>query len=102
MTEYVNLDTGEIVGGEQEQEKPTLAQLVERAAGLKSQAISIAEDITELADKAKELYGTSKRDFNAFVKYTVLKDINADIADLTATKEALERITAEDSSGEAD
>ena len=91
MSEMIDYETGEIIENE-DQEKPTLKELVERGVNLKRQAISIAEDIAEIAEQAKELYGTSKRDYNAFIKYTILKDIEVEIEALNETKIKLQNL----------
>lgn len=90
----IDYETGEIIENE-DQEKPTLKELVERGVNLKRQAISIAEDIAEIAEQAKELYNTSKRDYNAFIKYTILKDIEEEIEALNDTKTKLQNLDSE-------
>lgn len=87
----IDYETGEIIEND-EQEKPTLKELVERGVNLKRQAISIAEDIAEIAEQAKDLYNTSKRDYNAFIKYTILKDIEVEIEALNETKIKLQNL----------
>lgn len=94
MSEMIDYETGEIIENE-EQEKPTLKELVERGVNLKRQAISIAEDIAEIAEQAKDLYNTSKRDYNAFIKYTILKDIEEEIEALNDTKTKLQNLDNE-------
>lgn len=91
MSEMIDYETGEIIEND-EQEKPTLKELVERGVNLKRQAISIAEDIAEIAEQAKDLYNTSKRDYNAFIKYTILKDIEVEIEALNETKIKLQNL----------
>lgn len=90
----IDYETGEIIENE-DQEKPTLKELVDRGVNLKRQAISIAEDIADIAEQAKELYGTSKRDYNAFIKYTILKDIEQEIEALNDTKAKLQNLDNE-------
>lgn len=90
----IDYETGEIIENE-DQEKPTLKELVDRGVNLKRQAISIAEDIAEIAEQAKELYNTSKRDYNAFIKYTILKDIEEEIEALNDTKTKLQNLDNE-------
>lgn len=94
MSEMIDYETGEIIdnGANSEEDKPTLKELVERGVNLKRQAISIAEDIAEIAEQAKELYNTSKRDYNAFIKYTILKDIEVEIEALNETKIKLQNL----------
>ena len=94
MSETIDYETGEIIENE-DQEKPTLKELVDRGVNLKRQAISIAEDIADIAEQAKELYGTSKRDYNAFIKYTILKDIEQEIEALNDTKTKLQNLDNE-------
>lgn len=94
MSEMIDYETGEIIEND-EQEKPTLKELVERGVNLKRQAISIAEDIAEIAEQAKDLYNTSKRDYNAFIKYTILKDIEEEIEALNDTKTKLQNLDNE-------
>lgn len=94
MSEMIDYETGEIIENE-DQEKPTLKELVERGVNLKRQAISIAEDIAEIAEQAKDLYNTSKRDYNAFIKYTILKDIEEEIEALNDTKTKLQNLDNE-------
>ena len=94
MSEMIDYETGEIIENE-DQEKPTLKELVDRGVNLKRQAISIAEDIAEIAEQAKELYNTSKRDYNAFIKYTILKDIEEEIEALNDTKTKLQNLDNE-------
>ena len=94
MSEMIDYETGEIIdnGATPGEDKPTLKELVERGVNLKRQAISIAEDIAEIAEQAKELYNTSKRDYNAFIKYTILKDIEVEIEALNETKIKLQNL----------
>lgn len=94
MSEMIDYETGEIIEND-DQEKPTLKELVDRGVNLKRQAISIAEDIAEIAEQAKELYNTSKRDYNAFIKYTILKDIEQEIEALNDTKTKLQNLDNE-------
>ena len=94
MSEMIDYETGEIIDNDATpgEDKPTLKELVERGVNLKRQAISIAEDIAEIAEQAKELYNTSKRDYNAFIKYTILKDIEVEIEALNETKIKLQSL----------
>ena len=94
MSEMIDYETGEIINNDATsgEDKPTLKELVERGVNLKRQAISIAEDIAEIAEQAKELYNTSKRDYNAFIKYTILKDIEVEIEALNETKIKLQNL----------
>lgn len=94
MSEMIDYETGEIIDNDATsgEDKPTLKELVERGVNLKRQAISIAEDIAEIAEQAKELYNTSKRDYNAFIKYTILKDIEVEIEALNETKIKLQNL----------
>ena len=94
MSEMIDYETGEIINNDANsgEDKPTLKELVERGVNLKRQAISIAEDIAEIAEQAKELYNTSKRDYNAFIKYTILKDIEVEIEALNETKIKLQNL----------
>ena len=94
MSEMIDYETGEIIDNDATsgEDKPTLKELVERGVDLKRQAISIAEDIAEIAEQAKELYNTSKRDYNAFIKYTILKDIEVEIEALNETKIKLQNL----------
>jgi len=94
MSEMIDYETGEIIDNDANsgEDKPTLKELVERGVNLKRQAISIAEDIAEIAEQAKELYNTSKRDYNAFIKYTILKDIEVEIEALNETKIKLQNL----------
>ncbi len=94
MSEMIDYETGEIIDNDATsgEDKPTLKELVERGVNLKRQAISIAEDIAEIAEQAKELYNTSKRDYNAFIKYTILKDIELEIEALNETKIKLQNL----------
>ena len=94
MSEMIDYETGEIIDNAATpgEDKPTLKELVERGVNLKRQAISIAEDIAEIAEQAKELYNTSKRDYNAFIKYTILKDIEVEIEALNETKIKLQNL----------
>ena len=94
MSEMIDYETGEIIDNDATsgEDRPTLKELVERGVNLKRQAISIAEDIAEIAEQAKELYNTSKRDYNAFIKYTILKDIEVEIEALNETKIKLQNL----------
>ena len=94
MSEMIDYETGEIIEND-DPEKPTLKELVDRGVNLKRQAVSIAEDIAEIAEQAKELYNTSKRDYNAFIKYTILKDIEQEIEALNDTKTKLQNLDNE-------
>lgn len=97
MSEMIDYETGEIIENDvtSGEDKPTLKELVDRGVNLKRQAISIAEDIADIAEQAKELYGTSKRDYNAFIKYTILKDIEQEIEALNDTKTKLQNLDNE-------
>lgn len=98
MSEMIDYETGEIIDNDATsgEDKPTLKELVDRGVNLKRQAISIAEDIADIAEQAKELYNTSKRDYNAFIKYTILKDIEVEIEALNETKIKLQNLDSDE------
>ena len=95
----VNIDTGEIVE-DVEAVKPTLEILVERGVTVKRETAILKDDLTVIASQAKALYGISKRDFNALVKYSFEKDINADIEELQAIQTKLSNLGNDEAQGD--
>lgn len=62
-----------------DEDKPTLEKLVERGVALKREINILKDNLADVASDAKELFGISKRDFNALVKYSFEASIAADI-----------------------
>ena len=87
----VNLETGEIVDKDAE-EKPSLETLVERGVNVKREQYILKGDLAAIASQAKQLYGVSKRDFNAIVKYSCEKSVDEDIEELEAIRHKLQNL----------
>ena len=95
----VNLETGEIVSDDTS-ERPSLEILVERGVNVKRETAILKERIASIASQAKELYGVSKRDFNALVKYSFEKDIGEDIEELQAIQAKLSSLGNDEAQGD--
>lgn len=90
-------DTQEFIAEEDvEQERPTLESFVERGVNVQREVAVLKDDLADIAGQAKELFGISKRDFNALVKYSFEKDVDADIAELEAIRTKLNNLGVED------
>lgn len=90
-------DTQEFVAQEDvEQERPTLESFVERGVNVQRKVAVLKDNLADIAGQAKELFGISKRDFNALVKYSLEKDVDADIAELEAIRTKLNNLSVED------
>jgi hypothetical protein len=87
----VNLETGEIVDKDAT-EKPSLETLVERGVNVKREQSTLKDDLAVIASQAKQLYGVSKRDFNAIVKYSCEKSVDEDIEELQAIRAKLQNL----------
>lgn len=75
-----------------EQERPTLESFVERDVNVQREVAVLKDDLADIAGQAKELFGISKRDFNALVKYSFEEDVDADIAELEAIRTKLNNL----------
>lgn len=91
MTEFVDSD-GVIVDENEAPTSVTLEILVERGVAVKREMALLKDDLTSIAGFAKEKFGISKRDFNALVKYSFEKDVNADIEELEAIRVKLNNL----------
>lgn len=89
MTEFVDND-GVIT--EENPASLTLEILVERGVAVKRELALLKDDLTSIAGFAKDKFGISKRDFNALVKYSFEKDVNADIEELEAIRTKLSNL----------
>lgn len=82
-------------------EKPTLESFVERGVNVQREIAVLKDDLADIAGQAKEVFGISKRDFNALVKYSFEEDVDADIAELEAIRTKLANL-GNDCSDQAD
>ena len=103
MTEFVDSD-GVIVDENEAPSGVTLEILVERGVAVKREMALLKDDLTSIAGFAKEKFGVSKRDFNALVKYSFEKDVNADIEELEAIRVKLNNLGSDnpEESGQGD